>query len=531
MAYVQSSEDEDQNAANVATNIFQNATGAGQPQGAQTGMPQTSGGDQSMGISGGGASQQPKAPQPSNSASSSKEVIRRNQGKIKSPYDLGEMSTNIAKAQGDLQAEANKYIDTAKTTNRGVADDAIMRAIREGGDPYSTVSTRLTQARPDLDAFKPQTNVDYGSKVKELEDSSLRDYFKRSSGPMGTAGEAAFDTMLLNKNKEFKQERAKVKNEATGLDQKVKEISEKTAKDAGLGYQQAYDTETGRIKDTIRGQIDPIRAQAQARAEETNRARQNILDAQKQGSSQLVKAVGEGAYTDWIRNIANQLGGNTEEDYFLNNYVLNADPTRQNYQDSPISSRAHFVDVNPNMAQAGNFLSGSQADMINRGSNLLGQAGQSYTAMGDPGSAYSFNKGAAEAYLKGELNKMRADKEAQATRAREAEGKANFEKEQQRILAEYEAKKEEARAAEKRYKEAIIHGGATEIAREAKRVANSRRDLENLASGGGSEVIKNAEKLAKDAAKGKISVPSGKDVVDKGKSYVEEKTKVKLPKV
>lgn len=408
MAFIAQTDEDNGAAQNVATNLFQQTTGGGgQPVQNGAMSPTGQGGDQSQAIGGGPQNATQKAPTISNSGSSSKEVIRRNEGKAQSPYDLGEISGNIKNAKTSLQDEANNYVTTAQKTDYSAPSDQINKALTGDADAYSALGQRLTQAKPAQAAFAPTTNTDYSPKVNQLQDSSLRNYFKNSGGPMATAGDAAFDTMLLNKNKDFKQQRNTVKNEAAGLDTEAKAIKDKAATDAGVGYDQAYDTGTQKIKTDIGNAVNPIRDQAvkQAQAGEAERQKYAGMSAQ----DQIKNTPG---YADWLRGIVGQVGGDAGQQAYLNEAVNGG--LGQGQVDTNEMSLAGRVGINPAFdfidtsqapVTANNYLNADQARQLNSGYNLLGQRGDTYAAGGAAASPYSFNSGAAKAYLSSLIGK------------------------------------------------------------------------------------------------------------------------------
>lgn len=423
MASVYDQEDPSQDAAvnNVATNIFNNATGSAGGQQVQGGG--MTGADQSQAVgSGGNEGSAAKQGSGQSSANSSKEVIRRNAGKAQSPIDLGEMSQGIQQSKKDLQAEADNYVTTQKANNYGVGNDTINTALNQGGDAYNQVGQRLQQARPEYQQFAQKTNTDYTSKLNDVSDAGLRNYFKQAGGPMSTAGEAAFDTMLLGKNNEFKKQREGVKNDALALQRDTADIHKKTDADAKAGYESGYDAETGRIKSTIQNQLDPIRQQAEAQAQAEVQRRQQMQ------SASLGDQYKTANYTDWLNNIGLELGQNEGEDTYLKEKVLGGLGYGQSASNGLTlagtvapDAAYNFINYNGTPVTANNYLDKTQAEELNRGYGLLGQASPGYSAAGPAGDAYTFNQGAAQAYLTKLLGERRASDAAEKQKSAEAE--------------------------------------------------------------------------------------------------------------
>lgn len=479
MAYINQTQEDDPTVQNISTNLFNQTAGQGGGQPVQNGAmsPTGQGGDQSQSIQGGPQATQ-KAPAVSNSASSSKEVLRRNEGKSQSPYNLNDLSGNIKNAKTSLQDEANNYVSTQQKADYSVPSDQINKALTGDKEAYQTLGTRLTQAKPAQTAFAPNTTTDYESKAKELSDASLRNYFKSTGGPMATAGESAFDTMLLNKNKEFKAQRDAVTNEASGLTRDAQAIKDKAAADAKVGYDAAYDKGTQNIKDTIGGVINPIRDQANAKAQAAEAERQKYAGMSAQ--DQIKNTPG---YADWLRHIVGDVGGDAGQQTYLNDVVNGG--LGQGQVDTNEMSLAGRVGINPAMnfirtsqapVTANNFLTPEQAMELNGGYNLLGQNGSQFSAGGAAESPYSFNPDAAKAYLSNLIGKkfeadttQKADQTAFDQNSKKVdENRAAINRGEQEAI---EREEERKRQNEQRNRRAAVSGGSSETIEPAKAAA------------------------------------------------------------
>jgi len=423
MAYVANQNQEDDTAQNIATNLFQQNTGGQQQSQGFTGGQQTAptaGEDQSAAISSGasGSMSNARAPQTSNSGSSSKEVVRRNQDKMKSPFDLGAVKKNITDAEQGLQDEANAYVTQQKTNTKGVDDSVIKSAVGQGTEADVTkVSQRLNQARPEYENFAQKTNTDFSSKVNELSDPSLRNYFKGIGGPQASAGDAAFDAMLLGKNNQFKKDRSETLMQAQGLDVRVKDIRDKTNTEGKSAYESAYGGETDRIKNSIRSQIDPVRQKAEAQAAAENSRRQGL---RQMDPGSFIEQTPQ--YYEWLKQVGADVGQNSEEDNYLQDEIISNQLPQMNY-----------IDFNSGTLSANNYLDDNQAGMINRGQGLLGSGGTAYSAAGGPSQAYSFNRGSAEAALQQIIGGRRNDLAKKAQEESVAQEKLESQKAQATI--------------------------------------------------------------------------------------------------
>lgn len=440
MAYVAGQSQEDQDAANnVATNIFQTSTGQqGQGgMGAQGGAAGTPDQSTSIGAGGGSGAPQKAAPQ-SMSASSSKEVIRRNAGKEKSPYDLNQMGSDIATARQNIQDESNKYISDQGNNNYAVDDDTIKKGLYGDDAAFGQTGQRLTQAQPQYQLWAPTTNTDFQSTLNKVSDNGLRDYFKSANGPMTTSGESALDTMLLGQNRDFKQQRQAVNNQAATLGSQVKALQDTTDTNAKSAYDTGYSGETDREKGVIKGEGDSLLAGAQSQADAENALRKKIADeVAKNGNTALLPYMQQltgKSYDQWMDDAIAQVAKTPQEaEYLRNNYQSNLKgagpaPTdgfsfAPSYGTGVKPSDMVFANLMNGTAGVNNFLTGDQATALNRSNALLGAGGQSYAPASLDG-AIQLNPDAALAYLNKTVNDYRGN--AKATNEGEAKENKSF---------------------------------------------------------------------------------------------------------
>jgi hypothetical protein len=347
----------------------------------------------------------------------------------------------------------------------------------------------MTQATPQYKEFAPTTQTDFSSKLNDLNDSSLRNYFKMTGSPSTSLGDAAFDAMLLGKNKQFKQERAAAKQEADQFGQEAKQTIAQKNEDAKKAYTEAYGKGTQAIKDAATAELDPIRqrAEAQAAGAEAERARYAGMSA-----PELIKNTP--GYQDWLRSVADQVGDSPEQRALLyQNIAQGFGQGQADTSDMGGFSLAGRVGVNPalnfvNVAQApitaNNYLTSDQAAELNRGRQLLGLGGPSYAASGGPASPYSFNAEAARAYLGNILGKNTTEQQAQAQKD-----------------TEFNAAVKDALLARQQTEEG-------ERARERQRKRdNDARNAATAATGGASDTSREA-------------MQKGQEAIDKGKKYL-----------
>lgn len=442
MAYVaQQNQDEDQ-AANVATNIFQSAMsmgGGGQAQqGAQTPQGAAPQGDQSQAVGTGGGEVSKNAAARPMTASSSKEVIRRNTGRQGSPVDLGKIRGDIGAAKPAFQEEANNYVANQRGRTDAVSDDVIKTALSKGGKDYQSVGQRLTKANPGTEEFKPETNVDFSSQLGDIEDSSLRRTFKRMGGPEATAGDGAFDTLLLSKTPGFNQQRSDVRRSATELDADAKKIRETATKDAVEGQKKAYEDETARVRKLIEDSIGGIKGEASKKEAAEEARRKAELKKALEFGGEASYFGRDKTYQDTLNELVRQIAGGDaglEKDLAYN--VRGGGV--------PVFGSMGPADVNWT-----DYINADQAAMYGRGQGLLGGGG-AVVAPTKQGSFIDIDRGAMEAFVAQKAADLRAERAAEAQRREEeaarlaAEEAARRKEAEDRALAENDKKMGKAR--------------------------------------------------------------------------------------
>lgn len=402
---------------NQGTNIFGGGPGTdqGSSQQNQGGTGAFSQGDVGSiqgGTSGSTSSANASQPQQTQSGqasgASAGAAVQRNVGRQAAPVDTNQIAGKVNSAKQSLQQEANSYVDTQKQKgNVGVADDELEKGI--GGDygAYSKIANLLGQQNVgDVDQFKPQTQTDIRD-VKNLQtDAGVAGIIKRKQGPLYTAGEAALDTSLLRKDKNFSQARQDLVKQQNDLNAyKAQETdptagaqtrAQSAANEALLASQQG-------IKGQLSGKQSDFEKQQQAELAAEQEARRNNVgrDAYIEGERQrlLSQWQQDPRYAD-VRSY-----GNFDED--LSPYLSTAGADNLNWKQA--------VDQ-------------GEADKYNRIADLLGNGGERLVG-GGFGDRYGFNEGAAMQSIAGKAGQKRAAAEQQnkvdQEKARQAQDERN----------------------------------------------------------------------------------------------------------
>lgn len=466
MAYIFSDDQNGDAANNVATNIFQaNAGGTSNNPPDQNGSPKPVGsGDQSAAVSTGGNGQgggQQQQQQASNSASTSKEAIRRNEGKTQSPINIGNLQGEMTTAKAAVQKEADNYVGNQKSSGQDYDDASINKAL--SGDDDTTLKglgTRLHSATPQYAAFNPTTDTDFSKKLNDLSDTNMRNYFKNANGPATTQGDAAFDTMLLNKNNQFKQDRSQAMQQAQGLTADINNIKADTDTKGQAALSKSWDDAGTHIKSSVQAILDGIKNPAEKQAAEAEALRQKW-----QNMSPAERAQNAQGYAAWNNGIVDQVGTNQAQRDFLRGFSSGGgmtqamDPNSLSFSRGLVNDPTNFVDVSGTPVNVNNFLSPEQAAELNRGYDLIDGRHTSYAAGGPAAAPYSLNTGAAKAHLYKILGDQTAAEQSVAQYQKE---QSDAEAERQAAIARGDqeaADRAKARQEENRKRNAITAAG------------------------------------------------------------------------
>lgn len=282
---------DDQQAQQQQTNIFD-------PNASQVGISQS--GEQPAGgpaksstegqldgaPSGGGGTSADSQPQQQEAAPDKR--LARN--KTAQPRVVEQAGQQLSAAEKGLQDEANSYVQGYQTKDYSIGEGDIEKAIGGDADAQTKVSGRLSEAAKAVDPFDPKTDTDIEDIGALSTDAGLDSLLRRESGPQYSAGEAAFDRMLLGRNADFniirsqlgarQQKLSKLRDDWTGAEGKAKEA------------QAANDAQLKAGQDQVRGylttQSDTLKKQQEDDAVAENEARKALRLA---GGSKMTEAM------------------------------------------------------------------------------------------------------------------------------------------------------------------------------------------------------------------------------------------------
>lgn len=423
MAYIQSSTNQDDDAAhNVGTNIFQNIMGGNPQGGQQPGAQQGQNGDQSQAIqSGGGPSATATQGGPtaqSSGAMGAQTAISRNKNRQSSPIDIKGMAGNIGASAKGFKNEADDFLANASNAqNWGMGDDGTLtyrpgeggsagaKDVLEGAlggsaDAQTKVKAGMSGVGQDAE-FKPQAKIDYTQDLAQAQNSGIERTFKQQGGLMATSGQAAFDSMLLNQNADFTRDRADLGQATRHLDNTVKASNEKLAKELPEGMAKARKTlandYTAYIQQAMDDLLNPATTKA---ADATTQRRQQAEQYLKQLPPDVIAGLMDQAkpmiekiaqpYSGQEASIRNQIERELSKSLQGGNF-LGVDP-------------ASFMRFNTDVG-AGAYLSDADIARITNANRLLGIGG-SIPQRQDIAPLYSVDGNAANAAIQQMIAKI-----------------------------------------------------------------------------------------------------------------------------
>jgi hypothetical protein len=300
-------------------------------------------------------------------------ALEANIGKTQAPAAIQGIRGQVKAGQEGLQQAADEYTKAYKTEyNRALDKSELDKALQGGGEATKKVSSDLakTSAGP-VKGFEGAS--DYGvSDVKYLQnDAGLKHLASRGQDPRYSSGMAAFDVMLMNKDKNFQNLVNQVRGEASALEQTIQETPD-TLREAAQTY---ADTSLSDWQKGARDYIGAAKADTMAEnvrdAEQyiTNVAANNLLpEAQKQAEAErqameneIVARFGERG----LKQFRDTYGSTNFGDY-----IRAADTSGIDYR---------------------SMLDEDEATLLNQAAYLLGEGGQAYGAAGDLGPDFEFD--------------------------------------------------------------------------------------------------------------------------------------------
>ncbi len=323
------------------------------------------------------------------------DVFNKQAQEIKTPGALGNVQSNVAKANSDLQNEANTYEQSAgaKDYTGGVNAGDITNAIVQGSnDAYSKVAGVLNQANPNVEGFAPKTDYRTAdSDVRNLNtQAGLQDLMKKEQGAYYTPQEAAFDARLLGKNTGFQQTNQALQAQNKQLQDYATSLYDPTAGAQAVAQQNANNA-WAQQKQGLQGQVQGYQDQV------VNDLKAKALAASQnmpQGQA-LQDIISQQIATEMAKQKAGYSGENTFTGRALNN--LSQD-TLNRYVDPLTGKQLDFSQyVTPNQidptqqAGWGQFANQDQVNQFNRVLGLLGTGGQQLVMPQTPYSPYNVN--------------------------------------------------------------------------------------------------------------------------------------------
>lgn len=312
--------------------------------------------------SGGGKSAQ-KSIDSSTTVAPSAELFKRNIGKQKAPKAVGEAESGIKQASADLQKEAEDYLG-AESAYKAPEQTQIKSAVKGDETAFSNIASLLNQAPDQVEAFKPETDVDI-ERANELSTPfGLRTAIAKESGPKYTAGMGALDTALLGQDTGFTQR-------LEGVSRGQKELYEQADKATDEATKQRQENEAANlesVKNNLRNTLTTMSGAINQEAG-TMAEKQNKFADFMRGNTQGLSEAEIAEFTEMSKEL---LRG--QQDTAIEQAIAELGPE---YEDA-IRKAANSLDMNKFITGgnfgAENFYSQQQADEYNQIMDLLGLA-------------------------------------------------------------------------------------------------------------------------------------------------------------
>lgn len=258
------------------TNIFAQAAG-NQPQGQdQQNQPQTvqkttTGSE----IQGGGVGSTEAPKSSSASVAPLPAAPQTKAPKISALQDIGQKVTSAGQK---LQEEATAYETSEKAKqNYDVSESDIQKGVEGAQEESNKIAQTLAKNTPDVGAFKPS---ELKNETEILgSDAGLQRLYARQSSPRYTAGQSAYDVMLLNRNPEAQGEIRAVRGQQQAIRNKLKEYEDpEKGLQAGVQKygQEKLDTSKKAIVNVLNKMSAAIESGNQAEADKWNQDLQRI---------------------------------------------------------------------------------------------------------------------------------------------------------------------------------------------------------------------------------------------------------------
>lgn len=379
-------------------NMFDPSGGVNQQQGGgqqQNDAIQTSssGGGSFSGASGSSAPAS-SAPKQQRSASSynpsSAQAAFRGVGPVDSTSQRTRISSDIAGANDKLQQQANEYTQKAEDTAAGYRVDSgdIEKAASGDQKSFQTVASRLAKTAPDqFESFKGLDDKDLPSSADNLkQQETYGEIYRKTAGSDYGTGDSRFQSILLALDPRFRGEAASLVGSQKNLINENDSLVKNKTKDTQDMLNKAYETETGKARETLGGMSTEIVTKAEEAAAKETAARAGLdpktLTAQE------------------IKKIALKLREELKGTGTLLERSLG-------YLDDPSAfDLTPYLNIDKEVS-ADEFLTQADVDRFNRINGLLGSGEMKTFNSQGAGPQYSFDSQGAESALKALLEGKR----------------------------------------------------------------------------------------------------------------------------
>lgn len=289
---------------------------------------------------------------------------------------------DVKQGETTLQNEANAYTQAqGAKASQGTTAGAIEGALNGNKDNYGQVDSVLRGPAARADQFQSGVTNQFQDIDQIGSQGGLQSYLKKRGNENYTEGQAALDSLLFSRDKNFQSGLLAAKQERENL----------------KGQKQ-------NLESTLQGQAqNNLDAQQQAAKENTQR----YIEGQKASFQQstAAKIAAENARRLGVHNNINQY--KDAQTIAAEKELVAQHPEYEQYIPQAQGNIQHNIVDNYHQADAGDVSSAQDAQRFNNIMGLLGQGGAGLAPAAQPYQDYTFDKGAYQNSLTNEINRLR----------------------------------------------------------------------------------------------------------------------------
>jgi len=387
----QENEDGKQNIFNQGSGGGSDQGGGSSPQSSQTVEKDVGGG--ALGSQNQGQAQ-PGMQQGKPKGNSAQAIMQKAQ---KSNMDTSKFTegiqSNIAQNQKKLEDDASSFVQNQTGRARqGVSAENVRAAAQGDADAYSRVENTIRGPGTRAENFQFAGNNNFQDLDNMSTQSGLQASLSKKGPAMYNQGQAALDSMLISKDKNYQKNLLEAKKQRDALKSRQAEI------------------EGGAMQQQAQSQIDAIE----------NQARQDALAQLTGYRGELDRGVDTrmGNYYNYLEQARLRGGGELSSlENELRNEIARENSALSDFAKQADVDEGGYLRLNSNQRGRDDFYTSDIAQQYNRLQDLLGVGGKRYTGIDNLGAYSSYDREKMKQDLLNQANKLKAEKEAKPINA------------------------------------------------------------------------------------------------------------------